>query len=267
MRRVVRHALSCAISIFCRLTVHPLLDLQNIRAVLVRLEETIIFALVERAQFKINARVYQPGGIVIPNFQGSFLDYLLLGTERLHATVRRYTSPDEHPFFADLPPSLLPALKYDSPIVPTSININTRIKAAYEREIVPLFCAPGDDEQYGSTAVCDVACLQALSKRIHYGKFVAESKYRQQPDRFHALVARTDRMGLMAAITDPAVEAQLLERVRRKAATYAQELDEARPQVVYKVDPELFVRLYREWIIPMTKDVEVAYLLARAGVT
>jgi len=243
---------------------HPLLDLQNIRAVLTRLEETIIFALVERAQFKINARVYQPGALQIPHFSGSFLDYLLRGTEQLHATVRRYTSPDEHPFFDDLPPSLLPPLTYDAPIVPTRININRDIKAAYEREIIALFCAPGDDEQYGSTAVCDVACLQALSKRIHYGKFVAESKFRQAEEHYRALIARGDRDALLAAITDDAVEARLLARVGRKAAAYAQELGDAHAPVVYKLDPSLVVRLYKEWIIPLTKRVELEYLLVRA---
>lgn len=38
--------------------------------------------------------------------------------------------------------------------------------------------APGDDGNYGSAATIDVLCLQALSKRIHYGKFVAEAKFR-----------------------------------------------------------------------------------------
>jgi hypothetical protein len=38
--------------------------------------------------------------------------------------------------------------------------------------------APGDDGNYGSAATLDVLALQALSKRIHYGKFVAEAKFR-----------------------------------------------------------------------------------------
>lgn len=38
--------------------------------------------------------------------------------------------------------------------------------------------AAGDDGNYGSAATLDVLCLQALSKRIHYGKFVAEAKFR-----------------------------------------------------------------------------------------
>ena len=67
------------------------LELENIRSVLIRQEETIIFALVERAQFNQNQITYQPGGITIPDFNGSFVDYLLYGTEALHATVRRYT--------------------------------------------------------------------------------------------------------------------------------------------------------------------------------
>jgi hypothetical protein len=36
----------------------------------------------------------------------------------------------------------------------------------------------GDDGNYGSAATLDVLVLQALSTRIHYGKFVAEAKFR-----------------------------------------------------------------------------------------
>lgn len=60
-----------------------LLDLNSIRSVLVRLEETIIFNLIERAQFSHNARCYQPGAFAeeLPDWQGSWLDWILLGTE------------------------------------------------------------------------------------------------------------------------------------------------------------------------------------------
>lgn len=47
----------------------------------------------------------------------------------------------------------------------------------YVSEIVPMICEPGDDEQHGSSVVCDVNALQALSRRVHLGKFVAESKF------------------------------------------------------------------------------------------
>lgn len=42
----------------------------------------------------------------------------------------------------------------------------------------PGITLPGDDNNHGSAATLDILCLQALSKRIHYGKFVAEAKFR-----------------------------------------------------------------------------------------
>jgi chorismate mutase len=242
---------------------HAQLDLENIRSVLIRQEETLIFALVERAQFKINTIIYRPGGIPIPRFDGSFVEYLLHGTEALHATVRRYTSPDEHAFCKNLPAPILPLLSAPWPIAATTVNINDRIWRIYQDEIIPAICAAGDDEQYGSSAVCDVACLQALSKRIHYGKFVAESKYCMQRAAFEPLLRAGDIAGVRALITDDAVEARLLKRVARKAATYGQEIDADGENPVFKIPPALIAALYRDWIIPLTKDVEIAYLLER----
>lgn len=42
----------------------------------------------------------------------------------------------------------------------------------------PAITEEGDDGNYGSAATLDVLALQALSSRIHYGKFVAEAKFR-----------------------------------------------------------------------------------------
>lgn len=44
--------------------------------------------------------------------------------------------------------------------------------------LLAAIAAPGDDGNYGSAATLDLLALQALSKRIHYGKFVAEAKFR-----------------------------------------------------------------------------------------
>ena len=94
------------------------LSLPNIRDSLIRQEDTIIFALIERAQFAHNEAVYQPDGIPVPEFAAcgqrySFLEYFLRKTEALHGSIRRYTSPDEQAFFPeDLPPLVLPAIEY-----------------------------------------------------------------------------------------------------------------------------------------------------------
>jgi chorismate mutase len=235
--------------------------LANIRGVLIRLEETIIFALIERAQFLRNPQVYQPGVYSSATDGESILEYLLHETERIHAKMRRYTSPDEHPFFNDLPLPALPELGYaENPLRENAVNINDRIRRVYESEIIPSLSGEGDDFQYGSTAVCDVACLQALSKRIHYGKFVAESKLRETPEIFTDALETADRSQIRKLITNEAVEHDVLTRVRRKADTYSRELIESNA-CGCRVPAAVIESVYRDFVIPMTKDVEVEYLL------
>jgi chorismate mutase len=237
-----------------------LLSLGSIRNVLARLEETIIFGVIERAQFKQNRIIYRPDGVGRGLGGLSLVDFLLRECEKAHAKVRRYTSPDEHPFFRGLPVPILPVIQHENPLKPNAVNLNARLRKVYEEEIVRLVCEPGDDGQWGSSAVNDVSLLQAISKRVHYGKFVAEAKRRAQPRRLAALVQEGDRAALLAAVTDAAVEAQVIARVRAKAAALAQEFG-PRPGR-YKVRPALIAEMYRCWIIPLNKEVQVRYLLA-----
>lgn len=60
------------------------LDLGNIRYTLIRLEDTILFNLIERAQFPLNPSIYRSGAVPLPNFKGSFLDWLLTQVEQAH---------------------------------------------------------------------------------------------------------------------------------------------------------------------------------------
>jgi chorismate mutase len=241
------------------------LQLDRIRGVLIRLEETIIFGLIERAQFKQNLVIYRKGGVGKELGDQSLVDFMLHECERAHAKVRRYQSPDEHPFFDDLPEPILPPLDYsDCPLHANAININHAIRSAYETEIVPFICEQGDDRQYGCSAVNDVHLLQALSKRIHYGKFVAESKYRQETATFDPLIRAHDADAIEDAITIKDVESELFARVLRKARTYVQALLEAGETTV---GPETVKTIYERWIIPLSKVVEVQYLLERGGPT
>ncbi|OHD21769.1 MAG: chorismate mutase [Spirochaetes bacterium GWC1_27_15] len=237
------------------------LKLENIRPVLIRLEETIIFSLIERALFPINKIIYKAGGIKIPNYNDSFMFYLLSETERVYARVRRYTAPDEHPFSLDLPEPHLTAMNYEWPIKRTNININNEILKIYINEILPLICKDQDDGNYGSSAVCDVNCLQALSKRIHYGKFVAESKYIADTENYNILIKNRDRERILATLTDEQVEKKVIERVKLKTSTYGQDPLDKNPN--YKIKPEVIQDIYQNWVIPLTKEVEVLYLLAR----
>lgn len=62
-------------------------------------------------------------------------------TEKLHALVRRYTSPDEQPFYSTaqgyvLPRPILPTLDYPEVLKANQININGEIRAIYLHQIL-----------------------------------------------------------------------------------------------------------------------------------
>jgi chorismate mutase len=212
-------------------------------------------------------------------------------TETFHAKARRYTSPDEYPFTNNLPEPVLPPLKFPEILFPNKINANPSILSFYVRSIVPritrratLFLAAskrangivGDDEyeddgNYGSSATIDVEVLQAISKRVHYGKFVSESKFLENPAAFIPHILKPNRQILEDLITKPEVERKLLQRLRGKAATYAQEFaPDGSPNGINgngistaKIEVDGVVDLYESYIIPLTKEVEVDYLLHR----
>lgn len=308
-----------------KVTTADILSLDSIRSTLIRQEETIIFAIIERAQYRHNSIVYQNGGfgdLGVPlgsnpdYFENktqkkslSFLEYMLIGTEVLHCGVRRYTSPEEHAFFPECLPSgpldALPKLDYPKDLLSpiggaNAINFNEILLKKYVEWIVPSITKKGDDEQHGSTVLADIVVLQALSRRVHYGKFVAESKYRSDPEGYQRLVDAGDADGVMKLLTNSAVEARVLRRSRIKAATYGREplmtqlpeqkveecggdvsfvaaaaasavatameaLDKDQYNVIGKIDPAIIEEIYRDFIIPLTKDIEVAYLFRRCG--
>lgn len=253
-------------------TTADVMSLDSIRSTLIRQEDSIIFALIERAQFRRNEAIYAKGILQldpsIPDYPFlnslSFLEYLLLETEKLHGKVRRYTSPEEHAFFPQyLPSPILTPLQFPTLLAPNTVDVNAQILDLYIHEIVPAVCKEGDDEQHGSSVLADITLLQAISRRIHLGKFVAETKFQESEAQYRALVAADDVEGVMALLTNTAVEARVLERAKLKASTYGQDITGETEEC--KVEPEVIAAIYRDVIIPLTKDVEVLYLFERVG--
>jgi len=140
-----------------------------------------------------------------------------------------------------------------------------------------------DDGNYGSAATIDVEVLQAISKRVHYGispalcyrrekvadhghpgKFVSESKFSADPAAFIPHILKPNRPALEALITKPEVERKLLLRLRKKASMYAQDFNPDGDAIANshvngtaKIDVDGVVELYENYIIPLTKEVEV----------
>jgi chorismate mutase len=206
--------------------------------------------LIERVQFPLNKTIYVPGAIEIPGSNLSLFDWILSDQERQHSLVRRYQSPDEYPFFPDvIQKPILQPLHYPQILHPNDVNVNQKLKKSYIDHIMPAACNTRQEradaqENYGSAATIDVLLLQALSRRIHFGKFVAESKFREETGRFVQLIKNGDRIGIDEAITNATVEKKVLERLRLKAKTYGTDPDLA-SQDPGKVNVDAVVALYK----------------------
>lgn len=244
------------------------LSLAHIRYQLIRLEDTVLFHMIERAQFPLNSTIYKPGAIPLPDSNLSFSDWVLREQERLQSRIRRYQAPDEYPFFPDAMEDLiLPPISYPKVLWENDVNLNTELKARYQEQILPTVCPVRTEkseaqENYGSAATADVNCLQSLSRRIHFGKFVAESKFQQNPEKFVKLIKAKDTRGIDEAITDAKVEKEVLARLRTKAEMYGgnPNLDASAPK---KIAVDAVVAMVKDHVIPLTKIVEVDYLMQR----
>ncbi|QCD90361.1 chorismate mutase [Vigna unguiculata] len=160
-----------------------------------------------------------------------------------------------------------------------SININNEIWSMYFNEIVPELVKAGNNDECGSIAVCTLfaysmyyntsAPLQALSKTIHYGKFVVEAMFQDAPSQYEAAIKAKDRKLLLEFLTYESVEAIMKKRVELKAKTFGQVvmIDEADnvAKPTYKIKPSLIANLFENRIMPLTKEVQVEYLLKRFG--
>ncbi|XP_044462931.1 chorismate mutase 2 isoform X2 [Mangifera indica] len=244
------------------------ITLDSVRESLIRQEDTIVFNLIERAKYLRNAPLYDLSYASIPGFSGSLFQYIFSQSETLHATAGRYENPEEHPFFpVNLPGSLLPPQKYPQILHPpaASININSTIWDKYFDQLLPVLVAEGDDGNYASTATSDLNCLQAISRRIHYGKYVAEVKFKEAPQDYAPLIRAQDSDALMKLLTFEHVEEMVKKRVEKKAKIFGQQvtLCDDGTEGKCKIDPSVVSKLYEDWVMPLTKVVEVEYLLRR----
>ena len=255
------------------------LDLTLIAAHLEGLEETIIHRLVDRAQFAANATAYARGA---SGFEGagaqSLFDLRLRYQEEMDAAFGRYHVPEERPFHRDLPESRRTVNLPENPLRIADfdlVNVTAQIVKGY-KEFLPQLgknfagSAPteqpgepsaADDGQYGSSVEHDVLAIQAIARRVHFGAlYVAESKYATDPATFDRLRAEDDRDAILARITRPEVEQRILRRVAEKVDFIQSTINSS---VRKRLDPELVLDLYRDLIIPLTKEGELLYIFNR----
>jgi len=97
-------------------------------------------------------------------------------------------------------------------------------------------------------------------------KFIAEAKFQEKPELYSKLIKERNRDEIMKLLTNKEVEHRLLRRVAIKASFYGGDITDstATPQPSnYKIQPQVVSDIYNQFIIPLTKDVEVEYLIHR----
>uniref|UniRef100_A0A7N0VG43 chorismate mutase n=1 Tax=Kalanchoe fedtschenkoi TaxID=63787 RepID=A0A7N0VG43_KALFE len=167
------------------------LSLDAVRDTLIRLEDTIVFSLIERAKYPINSAMYNESAGLVAGHHGSFIKFFVKRTEALHAQAGRYGSEEENAFFpGSLSCSLVSSRPSTNVLHPVAkiVNLNKDIWDMYINQLLPLITAGGDDGNYALAAAADLACLQAISRRIHYGKFVAEVKFLDDSPEYTRLI-------------------------------------------------------------------------------
>lgn len=256
------------------------LGLDTVRGFLTREEDTVVFSLIERAKHPLNLPAYDDRACFGPTGRhgrrnGSFVDLFVRESEQIQAKAGRYQSQQEVPFFQSrVPFTLAPPYNFTTDLHPAaaSVNVNDAIWGMYFNELLPQLANNGsDDGNYAVTAASDLACLQALSRRINYGRYVAEVKFRGDQQRYTALIRSKDKDALMKLLTSQAQEDVVKRRVEKKAMVFGQDVTLDGPtetgddssQSSFKVAPSVVYELYDRWVIPLTKQVEVEYLLHR----
>lgn len=149
-----------------------------------------------------------------------------------------------------------------------SFNMNKKIWKMYFEKLLPKLVTDRNDGNYTLTAICDLNCLQSLSKRVHYGKFVAEAKFRESREEYETAIKAKDEYRLMDLLTNQLVEKKVKRRVNMKVENFGKDVNVedgggVNKEPSFKIVPGLVVELYEEQIIPWTKEVEIEYLLRR----
>lgn len=130
------------------------------------------------------------------------------------------------------------------------------LRPFYAQTLLAALCEPGgDDAERNPCIAADTACLNALARRLSLSVHVATRKREAIPGALQAAIRTGDPVRVEQAITHPAVEAEVLARVEKRARKNA-----PRPELSGRI-----AALYADWIIPLSRKIQVHGLLAPPG--
>lgn len=240
------------------------MEISEIRNLLRECENSIIFSILERARWKLNKSAYI---INITNTkensnnQNSLFTRMLVGTELLHAKLGRYECPEEHQFTDILFENSQSLVEYkiNKYLISnhSTINLNKVILEDYFKKVLPKITEPGEDENLGSAVTADINLLQAISRRIHLGKLVAQAKFNSEPESYSKEL--TD-ITLKERLTNQEVENTILERILEKLNNFKYNVDFKKNELIsHQLNTAVIKEIYKDFIIPLTKQVQINY--------
>jgi chorismate mutase len=225
-------------------------DLAEVRVRLDQMTERILSRLKDRSRFPRNPSVYRPDGVPVTGRSGiSFLEFSLEGLETYHASLGRYSFPDQYPLFSTNPhDSAVQRAIASSDDPRIEIPIKDHLLAFYSQTI-ELLCREGDDPStFGETVYVDADLIHLLHERINIGRHIAAAKAAANPG-LDAIIP--DSTALSNELRDAAREEVLLQAVEATARRY-------------QLDPAVARKVFR-WIIDETLALEVSYLQGLAA--
>lgn len=125
------------------------------------------------------------------------------------------------------------------------------IRPVYLSKILPALCEPGDDEDCRKCISTDSSCMNALVQRLNLSVHVATLKKEEIPEALRKPIKLGDPVLLEQAITNQAVENEVIKRT----------LEMTRVQLGSDELQQKVAKLYSEWIIPISRKIQVHDLL------
>lgn len=160
-----------------------------------------------------------------------------------------------NPSFYAMPTDPLPELDTiagefaEAPALAARVRI---LRPAYLLRILPELCTDAPANGPAPCLASDAACLDALARRLALSVHVASRKRETLPDSLQSALQTHDPRRVEAAITHPAVEEDVLARIHTRI----------RGQSPDPTLPDRIGSLYADWIIPLSRKIQVYGLLA-----
>jgi len=133
---------------------------------------------------------------------------------------------------------------------PVWTGIDPRLPAPPLAEMLYAIAPAGTAEESGAIMAANRDLIEGLLARQRLGVEIAEAKTREHPGDYHAAIGAANREVVLQLLTDLLTEVRRLDWIRETAVTLAPGLT-----------PDDAALLWREHLIPWTRQVEVDHLL------